>query len=335
MNQAKTLFLVLIATVTVLTVLIVVPFFEYVLMAVLLAYVLRPLQTRLGPRVGSTIAAALLVVFAIFSLILPIVVMVVLIADDAMAVADGLDEFPVLADVEAEIANLTGIEMDLAEQLSGSIESIIENMLGTAVGVFGAVVHALIGLGLAVFLLFFLLRDREKLMEWIRDISPFPDEMQTELYDRLDTLVWAVLVGHVAVAIVQGVLAGAGLWVTGVPNAAFWTMVMVFLSLIPILGSFLVWAPAAAWLFFTGSTVAAGFLFVYGAIVVGLSDEFLRPLIVGRVDISPSLIIVGVIGGLYLLGFVGLFFGPIIVGGFKIVLEIYDEWYHQLDEQAH
>ncbi len=332
MNESKGFFLLLIAVVTVLTLALVWPFIQYVLIALLLAYILTPLHKRLKPKIGPTLSSLTLVIGSVFAIVVPFVIMIGLIAEDAMGFVAGLEDTEInVADIEETIEAQTGMEVDLIATARDGIESIIQALLGGAPDIVSAVTTALIGIGLAGFLLFFLLKDGEKLMVWTRDIVPLPDRVQDDLYAGLDRITWAVLVGHVAVAVIQGVLAGLGLLVTGVPNVVFWTFVMVILALIPLIGSFAVWAPASAWLFLGGSPVAAAALFIYGAIVVGLSDEFLRPLIVGRVDISPSLIIVGVIGGLYLLGFMGLFFGPVIVGAFKVILETYDEHFQDLE----
>jgi len=332
MNESKGFFLLLIAVVTVLTLALVWPFIQYVLIALLLAYILTPLHKRLKPKIGPTLSSLTLVIGSVFAIVVPFVIMIGLIAEDAMGFVAGLDDTEInVGEIEATIEAQTGMEVDLIATARDGVESIMQALLGGAPDIVSAVTTALIGIGLAGFLLFFLLKDGEKLMAWTRDIVPLPDEVQDDLYAGLDRITWAVLVGHVAVAVIQGVLAGLGLFATGVPNVVFWTFVMVILALIPLIGSFAVWAPASVWLFLSGSPVAAAALFIYGAIVVGLSDEFLRPLIVGRVDISPSLIIVGVIGGLYLLGFMGLFFGPVIVGAFKVILETYDEHFQDLE----
>lgn len=302
------------------------------LLAVLLAYVLYPLQERLEPRIGASLSSLSVVIGATLAIIVPFVVMIGLIATDVARFAQGLQDGGSGVDrLETAISERTGQEVNVAETATSGARTAAEGLLGGAPDIFSGIVHALIGIGLAAFLLFFLLKDGDRLFAWVREIVPLPREVQETLFSELDRLTWAVLVGHVAVAVVQGVLAGLGLLATGVPNAVFWTFVMILLSLIPLIGSFVVWAPAAAWLATTGSTVAAVALVVYGAVVVGTSDEFLRPLIVGRADVNPSLIIVGVIGGMYFMGFMGLFFGPVVVGAFKVVLETFHEHYDDLE----
>ena len=332
MNPGKSFLLVVLGLLLVVSTLLVMPFLQYVLIALLLAYVLYPLQRRLEPRIGSALASMVLVVGATVALILPFVAMIGLIASDAMRLAGEIGEDDLaLGPIEEAIEQYTGMEVDLAGTIGSSVENVVNVMIGSAADVFGALAHVAIGIGLAAFLLFFLLKDGEKLLAWIHQVTPLPQRVQDDLFGSLDSITRAVLLGHVAVAIIQGVIAGLGLIATGVPNAIFWTFVMIILALIPAIGSFLVWAPAAAWLVWTGSTGAGVALFVYGVIVVSVSDEFLRPLIVGRADLNPSLIIVGVVGGVYLMGFMGLFFGPIILGALKVTVEEIDQHYTLLE----
>ena len=109
------------------------------------------------------------------------------------------------------------------------------------------------------------------------------------------------------------------------PNAAFWTVVMIVLAVLPIIGSFIVWGPAVGWLFVVGRPVAALALLFYGTIVVGVSDDYLRPIIVDHyARVNPAVILIGVLGGIYVIGFMGIFFGPIIIGALRAAIDLYD-----------
>ena len=110
------------------------------------------------------------------------------------------------------------------------------------------------------------------------------------------------------------------------PEMTPWTTAMVFLAVLPIIGSFLVWGPAAVYLFSVGDPIAGGVLLVYGAVVVSFCDDFLRPVIIDRYTetrLNPGAILIGVLGGVYLFGFIGIFFGPVLIGSLRAVLDIY------------
>lgn len=332
MNVRQGFLVTLIGLLLVLSAALVEPFLQYLLLALLLAFVLYPLQRRLEPRIGSRLSAAVLIVGALIAFIIPFIIVGATVAGDAMQLAEqaGSGGFE-LSQVESAIQQYTGQQVDLASQLSSYAESFAQAVAESAPGVFGTLSHVFIGIGLAVFLLYFLLKDGDKLAAWLRAIVPLPRQVQDDLYGSLNEIAWAVLLGHVLVAAIQGSIAGIGLFVVGIPNAVLWTFIMIVLALIPIIGAFLVWGPAAAYLAITGQPIAGAALAIYGAVIVNATDNFLRPIVVDRhAKLNPSIIIVGVIGGVYLVGFMGLFVGPIIVGALKAVLEVFDEYYEML-----
>lgn len=332
MNVRRGFLLLLIAILLLLSYWLVEPFLQYFLMAGLLAFVLFPLQQRLELRVGAGIASFLLILGTFVALIVPFIVIIALVAEDAAALAQQAGETDVQLDqIEGVIATYTGQEIDIVQQASSYAENAAQIALGSVTGVLGTATDVLVGVAIAVFVLFFLLKDGDALLHWLYTMIPLPDDVRAELTERLEAITWAVLLGHVLVAFVQGAIAGIGLFVTGIPNATFWTFMMIILALLPIIGAFIVWGPAALYLVATGEPLFGGALFVYGAIVVSVTDEFLRPVIVDRyASINPSVILVGVVGGLYLIGFMGLFIGPVIVGALKAVVEIFDEHYETL-----
>ena len=329
MRADRGLLLGIVALLLVLSVTLVLPYVQFVLGAIVLAFVLRPLQSRLVPRIGETPAAIALVVVSLIALLFPFFVVIAFVAGDVVALARSLDEGEwEFETVEESIADYTGLEVDLQEIAHAAAERVSESAFGGAVTAFETLTHLLIGTGLLLFLLFFFVRDGDRFVAWSREMAPLPPTVADDLIERIRAITSAVLVGHVLVAIIQGVIAGIGLAVVGIPNTIFWTFVMVILALIPLIGTFAVWAPASLYLVWMGRPLAGGALFIYGATVVGISDEYLRPVIVDRyAQISPSVIIVGVIGGITVLGFMGIFVGPIVVGALKETIEVYDEHY--------
>jgi len=313
----------------VLSALLVAPFLQFFLMAVLLAFLLRPLQDLLAARTSQRIAAAALVAGTTVVVILPLMVVLRRTLADAATLLEAVREGEVtFAALEARILELTGIEVDLAETLRTAAREVGTDAIDSVLGVFGTVSHLVIGVGLTLFLLYYLLKDDDRFFEWLFRTVPVPEDVQDELYGEIEDITWAVLAGHVLVALIQGLVAGLGLVVAGVPNAVFWTIVMVVLAVLPVVGSFLIWGPASAFLLAANRPVAAAGLFVYGTIVVGLTDDYLRPIVVDRyARLNPAVIIVGILGGIYVFGFMGIFFGPIVIGSLRAVLDVYRREY--------
>ncbi|WP_255170363.1 AI-2E family transporter [Natrononativus amylolyticus] len=334
MNLSKGYLLVLVGLFAVLSLLLVLPFLQYVLAAVLLAYILFPLHRRLAPRTSPTISAFAMVVLAIAGFLIPFVVVIAVIAEDAVQLLQEFDADAIgLADIESQLEERTGLEVDLASTAADAGQEAGMFVLERTTEIVSTLTHVLIGLGLALFLIYYLLKDGRELMGWIRETTPLPSDVQDDLYGELDEVTRAVLLGHVLIAIIEGVIAGLGLFATGIPNAAFWTFIMIILSLVPLIGAFLVWGPAVVYLFVTGEPVLAVALFVYSAVVVGVADDYLRPIVVDRyAELSPAVIILGVLGGIYAFGIMGLFFGPVVLGAFKAVLSVVDDHYHRLED---
>ena len=331
MDQTRLVILGLAGGLLGLAVLLVLPFVEFFLLAVLLAYPLRPLQRRFEDTVGPRLTAGSLVFAATTVIVLPVLWLLRIIVDEVTSFLDSARNGEIdFTDLESRIADLTGEEVDIPTWIQNFPQDINVGTVDGALGVFQTVTNLLIGLGLTVFLLYYFLKDAGRFNRWLRATVPLPDRIYDSLCTEVDDVIWAVIASHVLIAVVQGVVAGLGLLVLGVPNPVFWTIVMVFLAVLPIIGSFLVWGPAALYLFSVGQPLAGGVLLVYGAIVVSFSDDFLRPVVIDRYTatrLNPSAIIVGILGGIYLLGFIGIFFGPVIIGSLRAVLDVYRREY--------
>ncbi len=334
-NISKGFLLVLVGLFAYLSLLLVLPFSQYVLGAILIAYVLYPLQQRLEERVAPPIAAFALVGLAVAGFVVPLVVIVAAIASDARRLLEQVNTDSIqLGELERAIEEQTGQSVDLPSALADAAQNVGTMVLESSTEWFSAITHTLIGLGLAIFLLYYLLKDGSDLLTWMRELTPLPDDVQDDFYQELDEVMWAVLAGHVMIAIIQGTIAGLGLLATGVPNAAFWTAIMIVLSLIPLIGSFMVWGPAVIYLFLIEEPLLAVALFVYSMIVVGLSDDYLRPILVDRyAELNPAVIILGVLGGVYAFGVMGLFYGPVVLGALIAVLDVMNDHYDRLEDE--
>jgi len=327
-------FLLLLAMVFgLLGVLLVRPFLQYVLAAVLLGYVLWPAHERLAPRVGERVSALALLTATTLVVLVPVGLVLAVAAEQAVDLAMAVDRGDVGVEaVERFVERYTGFAVDLGGidlaallQRSGGEGPAI---VGGVFDVFGGLSTALIGITVIAFVLYYLLVDGQAFLRWIRTITPLPDDVQSELFEEMDQVMWAVLVGNVLVGLVQGILTGIGLFVAGVPSVVFWTVVTTVLSLLPLIGASVVWLPASVYLFVVGQSAAAAFPFVYGSVVVSLSDNYLRPMISAHeAELNPAILVVGIFGGVYALGFMGLFFGPIVLGILRAVLDVFAREY--------
>jgi predicted PurR-regulated permease PerM len=177
-----------------------------------------------------------------------------------------------------------------------------------------------------LYALFFFIKDGHVVLSKALYYLPLSDKEEARLVGNFQSVSRATIKGTLVIGVVQGVLAGIGLAVAGIDGAVFWGTVMVVLSIIPAVGTSLVWIPAAIYLAATGHTLAAVLLAVYCGLVVGSMDNVLRPRLVGKDTKMPDLLILlSTMGGLFVFGVSGIIIGPIVAALFLTIWDIYGE----------
>ena len=180
------------------------------------------------------------------------------------------------------------------------------------------------GLFIMLYAMFFFLVDGPNMLARIRGYLPLPLEDSSRMLEKFVSVTRATLKGTLVIGIIQGVLAGASFAVAGISGAVFWGTIMAVLSIIPGVGTAVVWVPAVIYLFAKGQIVAAIGVTLWCAIVVGMADNALRPKLIGKdAKMSDLMILLGTLGGLALFGAVGIVIGPVIAALFVTIWEIY------------
>ncbi|MGQ3413427.1 AI-2E family transporter [Natrinema sp. LN54] len=307
-------------------ILVLLPYLQYVLFGGVLAYILLPLQSRLEKHVRPMIAATISVITAVLVILIPLVYLLNVALRQTTQLVDAIRTENIdLEMIESELAD-NGYPVDLAglyDSYQDAISTAVEGLANSVLDIVGGLPSVAIGLTITLFVCFALLRDGEDLLEWLYRVVPIDDEIQRELFAELDGLMEASVISNVLVAAIQAVLLGAGLIVLGIPAVVLLTLLTFVLTLLPLVGSFGVWLPVSIYLVAVGRPVAAGALTVYGVLVM-LSDTYLRPALIGRTSAFNSTIaVIGIFGGLITFGAVGLFIGPVVLGGAKVALDLF------------
>ncbi len=179
---------------------------------------------------------------------------------------------------------------------------------------------------LYLYSLFFLIRDGKALLEYVMFRIPLPEQNKVRLLDRFVSVTRATVKGTFLIGVIQGVLAGVAMALAGIESALFWSIIMMILSVIPVLGTIIVWLPAGLYLLFTGDTVAGMILLLWCGIVVGNIDNLLRPKFVGQdTGLHELLVLFSTLGGLALFGVAGFLVGPIVAALWVTLWDIYGE----------
>jgi predicted PurR-regulated permease PerM len=207
----------------------------------------------------------------------------------------------------------------------GNAAKQVYSFLASRVGGFlGGSVATLTQLVLMLLLLFFLYRDREDAIRVLRSLLPLQEHQKGILLSRVHDTLQATLQGSFTIAFIQGSLGGAMFWILGIPAALVWGVFMSLMALIPSLGTFLVWMPAAVYLFLSGNQVKSLILFVWGALVISTIDNFLYPTLVGsRLKLHTVAVLFSVLGAIALIGIPGIVLGPLIL---NVTLTLISFW---------
>ena len=204
---------------------------------------------------------------------------------------------------------------------------------GVSTVMLGSLTSFMVNFMLLLFVLFFVLRDHDKFLAFMRHALPLSRTQEDALFKEVVDVSKSALLGSLLTAVTQGVVGGFGLWLAGFPPL-FWGAIMAFSSLIPVVGTALIWLPAALYLFLTGDTGWAIFMLAWGVVVVGSIDNFLRPLFMQGASMTTVVVFFSLLGGLQVFGLIGLVYGPIVFAITLVLFKLYEkEFSGFLDQQ--
>ncbi len=326
-------FLGLVLVVSIAFALVIEPFFAAVLWAVIAAILFAPLNQalldRMPGRRNSAAGITLLLIVAV--VILPTIVLGVALVQEAALfygkVESGQINIPLMFDkfqaslpnwasgllARVGITNFATVREMLAHGIASSFRSVAGRVLQIGQGAFSFFV----ALSVTLYLTYFLLRDGPDLAARLDRAAPLRAIHRRALMQQFVIVVRATIKGSMVVAIAQGMIGGIAFWALGIPGALLWGVLMACFSLIPAVGTGLVWVPVALYLLATGAVAKGVILIVCGLFVIGLVDNLLRPILVGRDTRIPDyVVLISTLGGLDMFGFNGIVIGPVIAALF-------------------
>jgi predicted PurR-regulated permease PerM len=321
------------------------PFLNAIVTATLLAVTIHPLFTHLLRLVKRRSAAALIAAgIVLLVILLPTVLIVDTLAKETKSVYDSLSEnssgsggwsgyfAQVIERPLNWIESETGVSHDqlknaVIARLKDASTWLLNWARSLAVNVTGTILDTFIML----FTLFFLLRDGPAILKRIGCIVPLEPNRYSQLLKTIADSVIANVYGVLAVSFAQSILGALGFWIAGLPNLILWTAMTALFSMIPVAGAAVVWGSGVIYLGITGHWGRALFLLVYGAGIISMADNIVRPLVLsGRVKLNPLLIFFSLLGGVQVFGIIGLFVGPVAISVtmalVKMLTEERTEW---------
>ena len=323
-------------------------FIVTVLMAAIFSGLAHPLYRRVlhlvrGRRATAAVLTLLVVLLVVVT---PLVVFMGIVATEALDISQSvtpwvrqhirepsklgqlLERLPYADQIQTQVQAYSTQIIEKMGELAGRVSSFLVNSLSAATrGTVGFLFHLFVML----YAMFFFLAGGRQVLDRTLGYVPLPEADKELMVDKFVSVARATLKGTFVVGVVQGGLAGLALAVVGIQGATFWGTLMVVLSIVPALGTALVWVPAVVYLFAVGKTTSAIGLALWCALIVGTVDNFLRPKLVGRDTKMPDLLILlSTFGGLSMFGVVGFVLGPIIAALFIAVWQIYGAAFGEL-----
>ena len=310
-----------------------------IFLAALFAALLMPIFIHIERwcRGRKNISAVLTMATMLLIVVLPLVMLLGVVAKQAIRISnlampwvqqqilesatvdEQLRSLPFYADIELYRDDI----LQKAGELAGKTGTMLFNSISSLTY---SAVNDLFLLFIFLYTIFFFLRDGRELLEKVLSLLPLTYTDQKRLLDKFLSVTRATIKGTLVVGIVQGSLAGFALHVAGIDSVLFWATVMILLSVIPMLGTALVWIPAVLYLVAVGHYPQAIGLFLFCSIVVGQIDNIIRPILIGRdTQMHELLIFFGTLGGIGMFGIFGFIVGPIVAALFLTIWEMYGE----------
>ncbi|MDP4039605.1 MAG: AI-2E family transporter [Candidatus Pacearchaeota archaeon] len=217
-------------------------------------------------------------------------------------------------------------QQDTTAMIIRFIGNITSSAINGLVGFILNLPSVLLQLAVIIFVFFFSLRDQQELKEFISGISPFKKEKEKLLTKRFKEITSSIIFGYIVVGIIQGITLGIGFLIFGVPRALTLTVFAIFSSILPMVGPWLVWIPVAIYLLASGDVTRAILFTIYAGALVSSIDNILRPYIVAKkTGTSSVIVLIGMIGGLFVFGIMGIILGPLILSYLVIFLRAYKD----------
>jgi predicted PurR-regulated permease PerM len=324
----------IIVALLVLAFLIIRPIAISIIFGLLFAYIFLPVYRRINRRLKRpNLSAFIMIILIGFAIAVPIVLFTPAVVQQTFETYTMLQQINFGEHLQKAFPSFFNDE--IARSFSVNLNNLIGKTFTSFLNQFTTIIvnipNLILQFAVFLFTFFFSVRDSKKLKNYISELSPFTKTTEAKFSQEFRGITNAIIFGQVLIGVIQGLVLGIALFALGVPNALTLTLLASAVSIIPVLGSWLVWLPVGILSLILGNTFTGIFILLYGAFFVSVIDNILRPYFLSkRSNLPIALSIIGIIGGLYLFGIAGLVLGPLILAYVLIIIEFYKQG--KLDE---
>jgi predicted PurR-regulated permease PerM len=323
----KIMTIVIVAILSVLAFLLLKPILISIITGILLAYVFIPVYKIFHKYTKSKNFSAIIIsVVLVILIVVPFWFLTPVVIDQSIKIYFASQQMDFVTPLKKIFPSFFASEQ-FSNEIGAVIHSFVTKTTNSLMNTFSELLLNLPVLSLhlmvVAFIFFFVLRDHEEIVEYIRSLLPFTKDVEKKLFDNTKGITNSVIYGQIVIGLIQGIITGLGFFIFGVSNALLLTLLATLAGILPIIGTGLVVVPVVAYLLIAGNTVPAIGVSIFG-IISSTIDNVLRPIIVSkRTQIHSGVLLVGMISGIFLFGVLGLILGPLILSYLLVILEVY------------
>ena len=297
------------------------------ILGAILAFIFMPVYRWLNSKIKyKNLSAFILCGLLILIIVLPFWFLTPIFIDQSIKIYLASQQADFVTPLKTIFPSLFASE-EFSLEFATILQSFVTGIANSGVNAFSKLIldfPVLLLQSLVVFFtFFFILRDKEEFISYLKSLLPFSEEVQKKLFKQTKEITFSVLYGQVIIGLLQGIIVGIGFFIFGVPNALLMTLLAGIAGIFPVIGTTIIWLPVAGYLLISGNTFSAIGVAVFG-ILSSVIDNLLKPIIVSRrTQMHSSLILFGMIGGLFLFGIIGFILGPLVLAYLLILIEVY------------
>ncbi len=312
----------------ILSFLIVKPFLLTILTSMIFAYIFHPLYMGLKRVLRSAnISAALISIIIVTSIGLLVWSLLPLVIRQTFAVYSSIQRVDFVAPLRGIAPNFFA-SPEFTRDFTVTLNNIVSRGVNSLMGQFEAILSNLtaifVHLVILIFLFFFTLRDGDKIVKFLKELSPFKEETEKRFIARFGGITKSVIYGMFIIGIVQGIVSGIGFYAFKAPQPLLLTLLGIIFGILPVVGTWTIWIPLSIIMFISGNATAAIGMMLYNLLTAAWIDFGLRPYIVKKMSgISQITALIGMLGGGYLFGIMGFVIGPLVLGYLVLFLDFY------------
>jgi len=303
------------------------PILLSIIIGIILAFMFSPVYDYLYKKIRSKNLTAFVVCGALILIILlPLWFLTPIILNQSFKIFQASQQIDFVTPLKNIFPSLFASEIT-ASEIGSILHSFVTKITNSLTNSFAKLIlnfpSLFLNLLVVAFTFFFMLRDKDLFVAYLRSLLPFPKDIEKQIFESSKEITYSVIYGQIIIGMVQGLIVGIGFFVMGIPNALFLTILALLAGIFPIIGTTIIWVPVVLYLFVSGNSFSAIGLTIFG-LISNIVDNFLRPIIVSRRSrMHPALVLISMIGGIFFFGILGFILGPLILAYLFIILDLY------------